>query len=132
MHKLSPSIVFFFLFFFFKSVSNFLLKQNTLDLYQNLMENICNFYIAQKSTVITENQNQLLIPLTWSLRFSLLNAGKNLGATLTSFLLGVRDPCRFSWVGDSGTVVGRDLDTGSDGAVFALGRNTSAEGDNVA
>lgn len=96
------------------------------------MENIYNFYIAQKSNVITENQNQLLIPLTWSLRFSLLNAGKNLGATLTSFLLGVRDPCRFSWVGDSGTVVGRDLDTGSEGAVFALGRNTSAEGDNVA
>ena len=60
----------------------------------------------------------------------MLNAGKNLGATLTSFLLGVRDPCRVSsLLGDSGTPVGRDLDRGSVGAVFARGRNTSADGD---
>ena len=72
----------------------------------------------------------------WSLTSSLLNAGKNLGATLTSFRLGVREPCRgvtCSWVvGSSGTVVGRDLDSGSAGRVWALGRNTSADGDNVA
>ena len=49
---------------------------------------------------------------------------------MTSFLLGVRDPCRVgSLLGDSGTPVGRDLDRGSVGAVFARGRNTSADGE---
>ena len=71
----------------------------------------------------------------WSLTFSLLNAGKNLGATLTSFRFGVREPKRgvtcSRVVGSSGTVAGRDLDNCSDGAVWARGRNTSADGDNV-
>lgn len=66
----------------------------------------------------------------------MLNAGKNLGATLTSFRFGVREPCLGvggSWVaGSSGTVVGRDLERGSGGAVLARGRNTSADGDKVA
>ena len=67
----------------------------------------------------------------------MLNAGKNLGATLTSFRFGVRELCRdnggWSWCASgSGTAVGRDLERCSDGAVLARGRNTSAEGDNVA
>jgi len=32
-------------------------------------------------------------------------------------------------LGDSGTPVGRDLERGSVGAVFARGRNTSADGE---
>ena len=35
-------------------------------------------------------------------------------------------------MGNSGTVAGRDRDRGSGGAVWARGRNTSADGDNVA
>jgi hypothetical protein len=70
--------------------------------------------------------------LTIWFNFSLLKAGKNLGADLASLRLGVREPgCLVccTWDGDSGTDVGSDRDKGSEGRVLDRGLNTSAFGD---
>lgn len=66
---------------------------------------------------------------TFSSVVSLGKIGKNLGATSASLRFGVRDPCLricCRCFGDSGTEVGRDLETG---AVYARGLNTSALGE---
>lgn len=64
--------------------------------------------------------------------FFLLKVGKNLGVILIFFFLGVRDLCRVGFLlGDSGILVGRDLDRGLVGVVFVRGRNIFVDGERV-